>query len=511
MSMFRSPKRRLTRQKSGYKVGGVTTGSDCKIRCSKLIEIDSQSTEFKFSRNSVELFPLFKRNLGIVAFSSYFYPKNRIEINGFFSYTYNGEINNTEFYRKFEPDKWSKFGFHKIIKIINENYFTQNLSCNFKIASKNENVGIIDLFGIYLDSVSFNVFRENDFYDLFQTKTSIYLPEIYYFALDQSSEIFPDNIEQKRFKNGRPVVLKSCNRCSRFLLVDVEHERNTLSFSNHCTSRAPCRHNAFSTYTVLENECDKLPGFIRDKAIIKNKGQRTIFDAKAENIKIHMHYGYQLECKSCKKFFVNAPLNPKRNSTQHREDSLRRRAIEVLVDTLLEKEWIYHKYRVKKGREFDRYIWEKFERKCFKCKRELPRCEDMDLDHTMPLSYLWPLDDTATCLCPICNSLKHDKFPIDFYTKEELEKLVMMTGLDENIIKSRQINKIALDKLLVKIDWFFDEFLMSGNYQKIRGNKKTADLIYYALQNVIAASGLDIDLLEEYNRKNGKYPISITI
>ena len=74
------------------------------------------------------------------------------------------------------------------------------------------------------------------------------------------------------------------------------------------------------------------------------------------------HFGFQLECKSCKKFFVNAALNPLRNSTQHREDSLRRRNIEILVDTLLENEWIYHKFRRAHKREFDQYIWKNSEK-----------------------------------------------------------------------------------------------------------------------------------------------------
>ncbi len=72
------------------------------------------------------------------------------------------------------------------------------------------------------------------------------------------------------------------------------------------------------------------------------------------------------------------------------------------------------------GSEFDVYIWENFDKKCFKCKKELSTPKEMDLDHTLPLAYLWPLDSTATCLCPSCNSSKSDKFPKDFYTNKEL-------------------------------------------------------------------------------------------
>ena len=54
-----------------------------------------------------------------------------------------------------------------------------------------------------------------------------------------------------------------------------------------------------------------------------------------EDNKVVSYYGHQLECKACKKFFVNMPLNPQRNAQQFKEDGLRRRAIEVLINHLL--------------------------------------------------------------------------------------------------------------------------------------------------------------------------------
>ena len=140
---------------------------------------------------------------------------------------------------------------------------------------------------------------------------------------------------------GCAIVAKSCNRCSRFLPIDIENERNTLAYSNHCVSRAPCEHSAFSRYLVVSSEANSVAKYQHGN-------------------KIHSYYGHQLECKVCKKFFVNAPLNPLRNSTQHREDSLRRRAFEVLVSELLGRDWIYHKHRLESGSEFDVFIWEKF-------------------------------------------------------------------------------------------------------------------------------------------------------
>ena len=79
---------------------------------------------------------------------------------------------------------------------------------------------------------------------------------------------------------GRAVLhLKSCNRCARFLPINVHDERLQLSFSNHCVAahRTPCRHAIF--------------GRLRD--------------VETEEV-LQLHHGYQLECRFCKKWTVNA-------------------------------------------------------------------------------------------------------------------------------------------------------------------------------------------------------------
>jgi len=128
--------------------------------------------------------------------------------------------------------------------------------------------------------------------------------------------------------------------------------------------------------------------------------------------------------------------------------------LEVLVGKLLERKWIYHIYRITKGKEFDVAIWEKFGKKCFNCGIPLKTPNDMDLDHTMPLAYLWPLDETATCLCQTCNSSKSDKFPIDFYPPDKLDDLAKITTLPLKTLRSTPINKVAVEELCNKIVWF---------------------------------------------------------
>ena len=65
------------------------------------------------------------------------------------------------------------------------------------------------------------------------------------------------------------------------------------------------------------------------------------------------------------------PLNPQRNAQQFKEDGLRRRAFEVLVDNLLDKELIHHEFKKRTSKEFTQYIYDKFDGKCFKCGKKL--------------------------------------------------------------------------------------------------------------------------------------------
>jgi len=135
----------------------------------------------------------------------------------------------------------------------------------------------------------------------------------------------------------------------------------------------------------------------------------------------------------------------------------------------------------------------------------------MDLDHTLPLAYLWPLNSTATCLCPSCNSAKRDKFPVDFYKPEQLVELSGVTGIPLEVLRTRPINGQATDRLIARIDWFFDTFLAEDDYQKVRRGKRTADLILHALQSVLGAAGKQGDLVDLYRQSTGRLPTTISL
>mgnify|MGYP001088648626 CR=1 FL=1 len=506
---FRTPIRRPTRQRSGFVVSGETTGGECKLKMAQMIDVNSTSLKLTFNKSPVQLAPSFNRNLAFVAFGGYLFPSTNVCLKAYLEYVgYDGTTEVSRMKRTVSGNKWGKFGVHCIFDMKSLKKSAGKLQGVLELKSSRK-MGRVDLFGFELGTVYY--YTDKDLWTSFRQKTGIYLPEIYYFDLEKPFVVKPGEYQEMNFSPGRCVVLKSCNRCARYLLIDIENERNTISFSNHCVSRAPCEHPLFSTYKIVENECEILPEYILKKRVSSEVSQVTLSESSYAISKIQSHYGYQLECRSCKKFYVNAPLNPMRDSTQHREDSLRRRALEVLVDELLDREWIYHTFRLEKGKEFDVYIWERFDKKCFKCGRKIVSPKEMDLDHTMPLAMLWPLDATATCLCKTCNSQKRDKFPVDFYSEDKLKELTKITGLSEDFIHSRQINMKALQALKNKVVWFFDEFLMEPDYQKVRKGKRTSDLIYKAVDAAIKASGVKIDLTVEYIRKTQHVPKSVSM
>lgn len=287
-----------------------------------------------------------------------------------------------------------------------------------------------------------------------------FAPEALFISEEDAGQVTVNG--EKHIQNaGKELVLKSCNRCARYLPVNVPTERNQLSFNNHCVAYhlRPCKHGTFGR---LKNETDKLDV-------------------------IALEYGFQLECRFCKKFVVNAAHNPRRSAAQTKEDGARRRAVQSLLDELYGG-GDYLRYRIKHRSELPDDVWMRFDKKCFQCGEEIPTPKAMNLDHTRPLAYLWPLDGTATCLCKNCNSEKSDRMPFEFYTKPQLARLARITGLPLKALTSVQPNDEAIALLIEKIEWFFDVFLVRDQMVEVRDGKRAGDLLLKALQRALSAS-----------------------
>lgn len=268
----------------------------------------------------------------------------------------------------------------------------------------------VETVGITVSQLDSDIFTQDivydngdTVYDVFETRTYGCVPYIYY--LDHYTS---------RKEDGSWLMAKSCNRCGRYLPVEKEPEKESesASFSNH------------SRMTTIECVAGSFNG------------------EKAE-----LSEGYQLECKACKKFYVNASLNHKRSTAQRREDSTRRREIESIVKQYTNSQNVFKTFREEHGEELDEHILAEFGHSCFKCDKQLDTTEDMHLDHTMPLSYLWPLDERATALCPSCNSKKSDKFPVEFYSSTELEQLSEITGFSIEQLRSKECNPAVVESL----------------------------------------------------------------
>ena len=72
------------------------------------------------------------------------------------------------------------------------------------------------------------------------------------------------------------------------------------------------------------------------------------------------------------------------------------------------------------------------------------------------------------------------------------------------------MNAIVIARIKERIVWFFDTFLADNDLQKVREDKLTADLVYYAILKQIQTVEPTCDLVKLYQEKTGKKPISVT-
>lgn len=119
-------------------------------------------------------------------------------------------------------------------------------------------------------------------------------------------------------------------------------------------------------------------------------------------------------------------------------------------------------------------IYKRFGGCCFKCGLDLSA--DLageasqklgNLDHTLPVFYLWPLTtNNATLLCRDHNGEKAEKWPGAFYTDQELRKLSALTGIDYRLMQGDPVfNPDALAWLQTPefIETLFEKFARYPN------------------------------------------------
>jgi len=352
MTDFRSPRRRSVRQRSGFSVADETSGGECKIKRSARLSPDTKQITLEFHERNTEIPELFQDSKGLASLGGYISSSDKLTAHVEIASNMNGEIWRVSSTTEAEPGEWTPIGIHLDVPLDTSQEHFGDLEATLRLEVESR-VDWIDFFGVNLSAIAWEDYADDIEYeddltiqDKFNQRTSLTAPYLYYL---NHQVPFPSSPVRGAddFLEGQHVLLKSCNRCARFLPTEYipENERNLTSFGNHCVSRAPCDHSTFGTLEIVENESglSDLPSDLENKITIESGSHL-----------VNLHYGYQLECKACKKFYVNAALNHRRNSTQHREDALRRRAIEVLVRKLLDQEWIYHRFRQERDEEFDK-------------------------------------------------------------------------------------------------------------------------------------------------------------
>jgi len=71
MAKFRTPRRRLTRQRSGFNVAGDKKGSTCKIVYSDKISPVKGIITIRATKTTIDLPALFKKQFGIIGIGYY--------------------------------------------------------------------------------------------------------------------------------------------------------------------------------------------------------------------------------------------------------------------------------------------------------------------------------------------------------------------------------------------------------------------------------------------------------
>lgn len=260
--------------------------------------------------------------------------------------------------------------------------------------------------------------------DLSLLEQSHLIPETFYLPHQAAVDTDIDADASKRFRieEGSTVTLKKCSYCGRLLPIDPSR-LGVLSFHKH-------------------------------------------------NAKISKH---QNECRACKKWRINDSFNPKRTTDQLHESSVITRERKVF----LREPEILQEIKDRTGAGLKSKVWERFGRQCFRCGESVA-LDDFQLDHTRPLAYLWPIDEYATCLCAECNNEKKEKFPIDFYKPQELNRLSEITGLPLSALRKKELNERELKRILADLPTFartWEPRTFLATARKIRELRPDIDLL----------------------------------
>lgn len=200
--------------------------------------------------------------------------------------------------------------------------------------------------------------------------------------------------------------------------------------------------------------------------------------SRSSRLAFHKHNakvsGHQNECRACKKWRINNTFNPRRTKDQLHESSVTSRERRLF----LREPDILAAIKDRRGAGLKTIIWQRFGKACFRCDRQLALL-DVELDHTRPMAYLWPIDEHATCLCATCNNFKRERFPVDVYDEKQLRRLSAVTGLSIAQLTAKTVNPVELARVLKDITSFtreWDARTFNATARKVKEIRPEIDL-----------------------------------
>jgi 5-methylcytosine-specific restriction endonuclease McrA len=394
---------------------------------------------------------------------------------------------------------------------------TYDLTVEFEFTSCSDECQF-NIFGFNAGALDHWIFVDNYIYDDGKSARYRFFEEEYQYA---PSKYYLGGYSQDTGKldNGDTIVLKTCNRApEHYLPIEVgENEDKCETFVNHIGNsnlKISRQESTVDAYEYTGEISERIirprkfrtnqshPGFLYDSHVfVEYLDDNKNFNEYIEIEGLVLEQGYQYECSSCKKFEVNSEGNSRRTPEQRFEDSQRRRSIE----RLLRQEKILD---IDMEKDFRRRTIEEFGG-CVSCGES--DSDKLEIDHIMPMAYLWPLDGNAAPLCHSCHKPKGTTFPKEFYSEDKRNELIeserVSIGKD---IHKKKINEEALNSVVQNIEWFFEEFLSKDSRQRensagIRVSEKIVSSIHRKLRD----TNNQTDLVQEYKKQTGTYPTTV--
>ncbi|MEF1191533.1 hypothetical protein QTO04_19985, partial [Vibrio parahaemolyticus] len=229
-------RRRTTTRTSGFKSHPDSTGGELKIE-------EVESILVPKGENVTITFQIPDHNPGdIVAFGGWFSCNENIKVEvlkGGFP---------KELHTEPEDENWSKFG------SMAKSNTDSNVSETKVIFTASESTDLA-LYEIGCGIV------EHKHLEWAKREKPVLLKNMYQFAPEANFYSIEGNVNielsfDSNEVSNKIIHLKSCNRCARFLPININNERHHLSFSNHCVAehRRPCSHAGFGRLRNIETD-----------------------------------------------------------------------------------------------------------------------------------------------------------------------------------------------------------------------------------------------------------------